>query len=230
MKKPDLLLLHGAIATQNQFDSLIPLLEDHFNCYSLNFSGHGTHESTLPFSIEQFAEDVLQWMKIHEQDKIDIFGYSMGGYVAMYLAYFHPEKVGRIFTLATKFDWTPENAQQEAKLLNPEKIAEKIPSFAKMLSTVHYDWKAVLNNTAYMMMKMGLSPILTYQKLAQINHHVFVGVGDQDTTASPEAAQEVSNILSNGQLMLLNDTPHPFEKVNKSKLSAHIKHFFPNIK
>jgi pimeloyl-ACP methyl ester carboxylesterase len=229
MKKPDILLLHGAIATQNQFDSFTPLLVDHFTCHTLNFSGHGPDISTRPFGIEQFAEDVLHWMDANALNKIDIFGYSMGGYVAMYLAFFHPEKVGDIFTLATKIDWTPENAKFETSRLNPEKIAKKIPAFANKLNALHHDWKAVLTHTSHMMTKMGLSPILTHHRLAQINHRVLIGVGDQDTTASPQAARPVSNVLCNAQLLILEDTPHPFEQVDKSVLSIHIKDFFIGI-
>lgn len=36
----------------------------------------------------------------------------MGGYVAWYLAEHHPEKANAVFTLATKFLWTPAIVQQ----------------------------------------------------------------------------------------------------------------------
>lgn len=226
MKKPDILLLHGAIATENQFDFLTPLLKEEFNCHTLTFSGHGhdiTHER---FGIAQFADDVLGWMKINKCDKINVFGYSMGGYVAMYLAHYYPEKVNRIFTLATKFDWTPASAQKEAKLLDSKKIEEKIPAFAEILRLKHNDWQSVLKNTAKMMMTMGQSPILTDSELMQINHKVVIGVGDQDTTVSSEVALKTSNILPNSQLLVLPNTPHPFEKVNLKVLTSHIKTFF----
>ena len=47
-------------------------------------------------------------------------GHSMGGYVALKLALKRPELVDRIITLGTKFNWTPEVAAKEVKMLNPD--------------------------------------------------------------------------------------------------------------
>ena len=99
MKKPDLLLLHGAIATKDQFDSLIPLLEADFDCHTLNFSGHGHEVTDKPFGIAQFAQDVIEWVNNNDHQSINIFGYSMGGYVAMYLAFHYPERICKISIL-----------------------------------------------------------------------------------------------------------------------------------
>ena len=55
----------------------------------------------------------------------------MGGYVALQLANKHPKYVQKIITLGTKFAWDKETAAKEVKMLNPEKIEEKIPAFAK---------------------------------------------------------------------------------------------------
>ena len=68
---------------------------------------------------------------------IDIFGYSMGGYVALWLARFYPDRVGKIFTLGTKLKWNDEEAEKEIKMLNPEKVELKVPAFAQQLAERH---------------------------------------------------------------------------------------------
>src|SRR5688572_15290055 len=118
-----LLLLHGAIGAASQFEKLTQLLQPDFEVFSLNFSGHGGKEIPEPgFNMPLFANDVLTFMEEKQLDKVDIFGYSMGGYVALYLALHYPEKVNRIMTLGTKFDWSPEIAAHETRMLNPLKI------------------------------------------------------------------------------------------------------------
>src|SRR5690606_41352857 len=112
-------------------------------------------------NIPQFAEDVLVYLEQQNIKSIDIFGYSMGGYVALYLAKNHPEKVGKLITLGTKLSWTPDIAAKETKMLDAAKMEEKIPAFAEILKTRHYlnDWKMVLEKTAYMMVAMGITNV-----------------------------------------------------------------------
>ena len=45
--------------------------------------------------------------------RADIFGYSMGGYVALHAARRHPERIGSIMTLGTKFAWDTPTAEKE---------------------------------------------------------------------------------------------------------------------
>src|SRR4029077_13449669 len=98
-----LLVLHGAIGAKDQLQPLAEKLRSHYIVHTLNFSGHGGETIPATFSIEGFANDVLHYLKQNNIDKINIFGYSMGGYVALYLAKHYPEKVNKAATLATKF-------------------------------------------------------------------------------------------------------------------------------
>jgi|TARA_R110000782_G_scaffold1119_1_gene4043 pimeloyl-ACP methyl ester carboxylesterase len=134
----NLLILHGAIGSKSQFNSLASLLNNQFNIHLLNFSGHGGEAFKENFNIPQFADDVLVYLEQQKVESIDIFGYSMGGYVALYLAKNHPEKVNKIITLGTKLSWTPDIAAKETKMLVAEKMEEKIPAFAEILKTRHH--------------------------------------------------------------------------------------------
>ncbi|MBK7855574.1 MAG: hypothetical protein IPJ79_12335 [Bacteroidetes bacterium] len=55
----------------------------------------------------------------------NIFGYSMGGYVALWLARFKPHLVQFVFTLATKLNWNEETSAKENRMLNANKMEEK---------------------------------------------------------------------------------------------------------
>ncbi len=213
----NLLFLHGAIGSSKQFDALLPLLKEKFYVSTLNFSGHGgTSIPTGEFCIELFAQDVLNYLNGNNIQTIDIFGYSMGGYVGLYLAKHHPERVGKVFTLATKFNWTVESATKEVAMLNAEKIEAKVPAFAKALQQMHgaENWKIVLSKTAEMMVALGNQPTLGLNDFAGIEHSVLVSVGDKDTMVSLEETISVYRQLKNADLLVLPQTQHPFEKVN----------------
>ena len=95
MSKP-ILLLHGALGAASQLSPLQKLMEAQGRTvYSMSFSGHGgVMVSKDGFSIQIFSEDVHTFLAQHQIPLIDIFGYSMGGYVALWLAHQYPEKVG----------------------------------------------------------------------------------------------------------------------------------------
>lgn len=224
----DLLLLHGAIGAKDQFDPLVEKLNGNFQLHTLNFSGHGGDPVPENYSIAQFAEDAVAYLRQNHIATADIFGYSMGGYVALYLAKHHPEKVGRIFTLATKFHWTPDIAWREAKMLDPEKISEKIPAFAGQLQKRHEpaDWKQVMRKTADMMLAMGEENPLSGDDYAMIAQRVRIGVGDKDTMVSLEETIETFRTFRQGSLLVFPDTPHPLEKVDLERLAREITGFF----
>jgi esterase/lipase len=230
MKK--LLLLHGAIGAASQFDKLKEELKGKFEIYTMNFSGHGGDPIPDKFSIELFADDVINFLDKNKFENINVFGYSMGGYVALYIASLHKNKVNRIFTTATKFDWNEESSVKESKMLNPAKIEEKIPAFAKTLEKRHApqepsdNWKIVLNKTAEMMIDLGKKPVLSDDVLDKIENEVLISVGDKDTMVTLEETANAAGKLKNGKLFIFSDTEHPIEKMETKKLSEEIIKFF----
>lgn len=225
MKK--LLLLHGAIGGKAQLKPLSELLKDNFEIHKLNFSGHGGRDFNDHFTINQFAEDVIGHLNANEIESIDIFGYSMGGYVALYLAKYYPNRVGKIITLGTKFKWNVNIANKEVKMLNPEVISEKIPAFAIVLEKRHHpiDWKIVLTKTSNMMLEMGLQNPLQLTDFKQINHEVKVGLAFDDEMVSKEETEEVYKTLPNAEIYFLPNSKHPIERVDLSLLAEEILNF-----
>lgn len=223
-----ILLLHGAIGAKDQLAPLEQELSASFNVHRLNFSGHGgTPFNEGIFSIELFAKDVLSFLDREQINSIDIFGYSMGGYVALYLAKHHPQRIKRVITLATKFKWDEVIAAKETTMLNASTIEEKLPSFAHSLQQRHHpnDWKTVLQKTAGMLIDMGKENPLQTGDYASLVHPVLLMLGDRDKMVSLEETVEVYKNLPQAQLAILPGTPHPIEAVNTSRLAFEIQAF-----
>ncbi|MCF8245428.1 MAG: alpha/beta fold hydrolase [Saprospiraceae bacterium] len=222
-----LLLLHGALGSETQMEPLAELLQNDVEVFTLNFSGHGGAPFAAAFGIETFTAEVLDFLNENGLEMVDIYGYSMGGYVALNLAQLHPGRVGKIITLATKFDWTPESAERESKMLDPNKIEAKIPAFADLLQMRHApnDWKVLLGKTAEMMLELGQQPVLTPAILSKIHHPALICLGDSDQMVSLGETSPAAAALPKGQFELLVQTPHPIEKVNLDTLVLAIRPF-----
>ncbi|MFD3002928.1 alpha/beta fold hydrolase [Pontibacter toksunensis] len=224
----NLLLLHGALGAASTLAPLASALGDQYRVHVLDFTGHGGKALPQePFSIQLFVQDTLLLLEEKGISCTHIFGYSMGGYAALSLAQQHPKCVKSIFTLATKFAWSPETAAIETKLLNPEKIEEKVPAFATTLATRHHpqDWKQVVHKTAAMMLQLGEEPVLTAEVLQQIQVPVQIAVGDLDNMVSVEETLWAYRQLPNARLQVLPATRHPLETVAVDKLAQEIKQF-----
>jgi esterase/lipase len=225
----NLLLLHGALGSKEQLNELEQKLSTDFKIYKMNFSGHGGENfSDAPFSIKLFSNQIVKFINENSLMGIDVFGYSMGGYVALYAALNNPDLINKIFTTATKFDWNEETSKKEAGMLNPEKIEEKIPAFAEQLRNRHspQDWKLVLNKTAEMMINLGKNPELRETDFEKIQNEVLVSVGDKDNMVTVEETKNVSEKIPNAKFLLLENTPHPIEKISADLLASEIKKFF----
>lgn len=226
--KPNLILLHGALGSENQFIQLKELLSNHFSVFAFNFEGHGGRYSNQPYSMELFSQNVQDFMNENGIEKSHFFGYSMGGYAALVLAKSHPQKVEKIMTLGTKFNWTPETSAKEVKMLNPEKIEEKVPKFAAMLQKRHtpLDWKEVLRKTAQMMMDLGNGKALKLEDFERVSHEILVGIGSKDNMVTMEESKQVSDKLPKGKIEIFDNFPHPIEKVDFERLKEEIEIFF----
>lgn len=227
-EKQHLILLHGALGSKKQFDTLTDFLSDKYTLHSLNFEGHGGRKMTKPFDMETFAEDVVNFMDAYEIEKSNFFGYSMGGYIALNVAKEFPSYVKRILTLGTKFEWTPESAEKETQMLNPEKIEEKVPKFAEMLKKRHHplDWKEVLKHTAQMMSDLGNGKALKPEDVQHIKKRIMIAVGELDNMVSLEESRIFADALPYGEIMMIQGFPHPIEKIDPNLLSQLITSFF----
>ena len=103
-----LVLLHGALgSTVRETSGLLRALEPYRRLFALDFPGHGASDgfADVAFSTQLFAESVLATLDFFEIEQADVFGFSMGGYVALYLARHHPKRVRRLALHATSIFW-----------------------------------------------------------------------------------------------------------------------------
>ena len=100
-----LILLHGNGEDAGYFVHQMEPFSRHFRVIALDTRGHGrTPRGEAPFSIRQFAEDLLAFMDLQGIAKAHILGFSDGGNIAMVFAMAHPERVEKLILDGANLD------------------------------------------------------------------------------------------------------------------------------
>jgi pimeloyl-ACP methyl ester carboxylesterase len=92
-----LVVLPGAYMTVELMGDLVPALAKSRRVIAVEFQGHGhTADIDRPFSYEQFADDTAALLERLGITRADVYGYSLGGAVALQLGLRHPQHVRKL--------------------------------------------------------------------------------------------------------------------------------------
>ena len=214
------ILLHGALGSAAQFDAFQALMPEGQSAFAFNFPGHGGQASSEPFSMRLFADAVLKFMDEKKAAQADIFGYSMGGYVALWFAWKHPERVRSVTTYGTKLNWNPEVAAGMSRMFDPEKIEAKAPQLAESLAKTHgaVHWKSLCQNTAAFLHDLGNGLGLSPGAFGEIHCPVTIGWGDLDHVVTESESRHAAEGMPHGRFEVLPGGKHLMEQVDAAQL------------
>jgi len=94
---PPLLLLHGITSSSQTWAKVLPALAEHHTVIAPDLLGHG--ESAKPrgdYSLGAYASGVRDLMAALGHDRATVVGHSLGGGIAMQMAYQFPERIERL--------------------------------------------------------------------------------------------------------------------------------------
>lgn len=221
-----LILLHGAIGSAEQMIPLKEELSGSFDVYNFQFDGHGDRSmSGHAYTISNFVIQLDTFIQDLD-DEVHVFGYSMGGFIALISASRGNKFIKSITTLGTKMSWNKEIARNEIKNLNPEVIKEKVPKFFRALEERHGEyWVDVLSRTSDFMESLGSNNPLSQASMSTVNCPVQLLIGGRDQMVSVEETEEVAKWIGRAAFIVLDGVEHPIEKVDTSSLANLITDF-----
>ena len=187
-----LILLHGNGENCDYFAGQIDEFAQYYHVYALDTRGHGkTPRGDTPFTIRQFADDLLAFMDAHSIDKAHVLGISDGGNIAMIFAMKYPERVLRLIL---------DGANLDAKGVKPSiQIPIEIGwRFAKLFAKK----SAEARKHAELLGLMVNDPNVRPDELSAITAKTLVIAGTKDMIKESQTRLIASNI-SDVQLVIL---------------------------
>ncbi len=102
-----MILVHGFLGSHLNFESIVERLSGSRKLYVVDLPGFGLSKASLEgdYSKKGYADLLVDLMKILNISRADVLGHSMGGEVALNLAYHYPERVERLILIdSTGYD------------------------------------------------------------------------------------------------------------------------------
>ncbi len=91
------ILLHGNGEDSSYFSNQMNAFSSMYHVFAIDTRGHGkTNRGNEPFTIRQFADDLLEFMDSHNINRANILGFSDGANIAMIFAMKYPDRVNKL--------------------------------------------------------------------------------------------------------------------------------------
>jgi pimeloyl-ACP methyl ester carboxylesterase len=120
------LVLHGAYMTIDLMGPIVRELAESRQVIATEQQGHGhTPDVDRPITYEQMADDTAALVRHLEIDSADVFGFSMGGGVALQMALRHGDLVRRLVLVSASFtsDGVHQALHDVLPSITPEQFA-----------------------------------------------------------------------------------------------------------
>ncbi len=219
---PTILLLHGAAgSTALETAPLLRRLEPHAHVLAVDFSGHGASDPAedLSFSADLFAANARATLDHFDVDQADVFGFSMGGSMALHLAHRHPERVRRIAVHGANLQWPAERVEALTRRLDVAHIAAHAPLLADQFASTHADWRGLFTRMARFIRTLPDVEAQMHEEARSLSHPTLVSTVDADDLFPLDAALHLHETLPNSRLTILPGTHHALRQINEDVLA-----------
>lgn len=217
-----LVLIHGALGDPKEFEAIVPSLEKTYEVHSFEIPHHGNYkDSKVPFEINALVIDFLKFLR-----KIGpsyIYGFSLGGYIAIAAAQIDESNIKGIVTQGTKLDWTVENAKKETATLTVDFLQSQAEGFYNYLVALHGEYlPQLLEKTADFMTLLGENPIVSKESVQNITIPVRFTRGGKDRMVSEAETRVICQAIPNGRYFEVPHMIHPIGFIAPKHISRHI--------
>jgi pimeloyl-ACP methyl ester carboxylesterase len=216
-------VLHGGLSTLEDFALIAPALAQRRRVIGMERQGHGhTADIDRAFSTEQWADDAAAVMQALNVETADVFGYSVGGTVALQLAIRHPQVVRRLILSSAVYnmDGYLPDIRDGLKAIETDALPPEMREAYSRVAPHPEDWPALVAKAAEQARAdSGIPP----ERIQGINVPALVVVAENDVVR-PEHSNELARLL-NAELVTLPDVDHASYLREPDPLLAKVEKF-----
>ena len=187
-----LILLHGNGESLDYFAHQIAYFSHDYRVIAVDTRGHGqSPRGEDPFTLEQFAEDLRDFMDGLKIKKAHLLGFSDGGNIALTFALWYPERVRSLILNGANL--YPQGVKRSVQI--PIEIGYRVAKFFARRS-------AGAKQKADQLGLMVNEPNIPPEALSRLTMPTLVIAGDRDMIKDEHTCM-IASYLPNGQLEIL---------------------------
>ena len=223
---PPLVVLHAALGSSElEMRRLTCFWEKNFRVYALDFMAHGASDifEDHSLSLETFADNVIALLDEIGVQKTHLFGFSMGGSVALYAALKHSQRFDRLVIHAHNVQW--DDRERDLMVGVMKSALDDSDSFwARRLAETHgsENWKDLIQRIiAFTESLPGRQ--FPDDDLALIAHPTLVSTGDSDRFFPLRHSLMLYSSLRNASLAVLPGVDHSIQTVEPESFATMVE-------
>jgi len=213
-----LVLVHGLGGRALDFALLMPALARQHRVYALDLLGYAASDrSDVDYSVTLQTDILRQFLDSQRLTRVDLAGWSMGGWIALQFASQSPDRVRRLVLLdSAGMKFTPTF---DLRLLSPHTMADMqalerllTPHPARAPAFITRDFLRVLRDEDWVIQRTVANMITGGEfldgKLASVTMPVLIVWGKQDIMTPPSIAEEMRREMPQSVLAVLDGCGH----------------------
>lgn len=210
------ILLHGNSESNKYFCNQIDFFARYYRVIAPDTRGHGkSPRGSAPFTLEQFADDLKEFLDELGITRANLLGFSDGGNIALLFALKYPEYLEKLILNGANL--SPKGVKRIVQM--PIEFAYDITSFFSKFDKNALARKEMLGLMAH-------QPNIRIEELAKINAPTLVIAGTKDmikdkhTVSICRAITNSSLAIIEGSHFCARDNSEEFNKVVKEFLET----------
>ncbi|RBY78622.1 alpha/beta hydrolase [Blastococcus sp. TF02-09] len=200
----DVVLVHGLGMSGRYLLPVQRLLAEDFRVFAPDLPGFGrSTRPARPLTLPELADALVTWMDAVGLERAGLFGHSLGCQVAAHVADRHPDRVSCLVLGSPSRDPRARQPWQQALRL----LADAPREAPSLLPIAVSDY---LRAGPWRMWRTLIESMQTdaTDRLRRLRHPALVVRGERDPVVSAWWADRVTNLLSDGELVVLPGAPH----------------------
>jgi len=242
-----IIFIHGFPFNKSMWNKQAEALKENYRIISYDVRGHGNSDAgTEDFSIDLFANDLLNLMDALKIDKAILCGLSMGGYIALNAIENYPDRFDALILSDTNcIADTPEVKEKRLKtiesirndgvgkfadesiknLFAPESFSTKKKEIAAVREMIVHTTEESLCNT----LRAFYERKETCSKLSDIYVPVLIMVGEEDKITPLAAAQLMNEKIKESLLSKIEHAGHLSNIENPLEFNNQLEEFVSTV-
>ena len=225
-----IVVLHGAAGcTQMETELLARRLSHSYRVVALDFASHGQSDSfdAIPYSPGLFVDNVSALFEHLNIQQAHVFGFSLGGFIALAFAHQNPDCVKKLAVHATNLVWDEKLVTTMLARLDHAMIKTKSRELVNYLSAMHGEdhWASLFERMKTYTIQLR-DYLDEYGDVHQVEMPTLVTAVDKDDLFTVHSPVYLYDRLPQGTLAIIPGQRHALQNVDLDQLVPLIlRHF-----